>query len=110
MVFFKLGATHFPLKSNKISTRVFVMKATGTFKLYLGLRAMFHKAANPDLICEPPPFFRTDLFPSYHKYDNNVWEIVKEQLEKQINIHECNGSGWVVTRLFYLDVSFAKNG
>ena len=83
-----------------------VIKSTGTFKWYLGLKAIFHKITNPDIISEPPPFFRTDPSPSYHKYSDKVWEIVKEQLEKQIDNYERNGSGWVVSRLVSLDVSF----
>ena len=34
-----------------------VIETTGTFKWYLGLKAIFHKAANPNIISEPPPFF-----------------------------------------------------
>ena len=85
-----------------------VIKSTGTFKWYLGLKAIFHKATNPDIISEPPPFFRTDPSPSYHKYSDKVWEIVNEQLEKQIDNYECNGSGWITSRLVSLDVSFAE--
>ena len=68
----------------------------------------FHKIANPNIIFEPPPFFRSDPFPSYHKYDDKVWEIVKEQLEKQIDNYECNESEWITSRLASLDVSFAE--
>ena len=60
-----------------------VIETTATFKCYLGLKEIFHKAANPDIISEQPQFFRTDPYPSYHKYDDKVWEIVKQQLEKQ---------------------------
>ena len=38
----------------------------------------------------------------YHKYDDEVWEIVKEQIEKQIDNYERNGL------LVSLDVSFAE--
>ena len=37
-----------------------VIETTGTFKWYLGLKAIFHKAANPDIISGQPPFIRTD--------------------------------------------------
>ena len=85
-----------------------VIKTNGTLKWYLGLKAVFHKAVNPEVISDPPPFFKTDPFPSYHKYDDKVWEIVKEQLEKQIENYDCNGSGWAVSRLVSLDASFNK--
>ena len=85
-----------------------VIKSTGTFKWYLVLKAIFHKAANPDIISDPPPYFRTDPSPSYHKYSDKVWEIVKEQLEKQIDNYECNGSGWITSLLVSLDVSFSE--
>ena len=65
-----------------------VIKTTGTFKWYLGLKAIFHKAVNPEIISDPPPFFKTDPFPSYHKYDDKAWEIAKEYLKKQIDIYE----------------------
>ena len=39
---------------------------------------------------------------------DKVWEIVKEQLEKEIDNYERNGSGWVVSRLVSRDVSFAE--
>ena len=57
-----------------------VIETTGTFKWYLGLKAIFHKAAILNIISEPPLFFRTDPYPSYHKYDDKVWEIMTEQL------------------------------
>ena len=38
------------------------VEATGTFKWYLGLKAIFHGTANPDMISEPPPFFRRDPY------------------------------------------------
>ena len=78
-------------------------EATGTFKWYLGLKAIFHKAANPEILSEPPYFFRIDPFPSYHKYDDRVLEIVKSN---SIDNYGCNGFGWV-SRLVSLDVSFA---
>ena len=62
------------------------IKTTGSFKWYLGLKGTFNRTVNPDIISEPPPFFQTDTYPSYHKYDNEVWEIVKEQLEIQIDM------------------------
>ena len=49
-----------------------VIKTTGTFKWYLGLKAIFQKAFNPDLISEPPIFFQTDPFSPYHKYDDKI--------------------------------------
>ena len=85
-----------------------VIEAVGTFKWYLGLKAIFYKTANSGISSEPPLFFCTDPFPFYHKYNDKVWEIVKEQLEKQINNYECNGSGWIVSRLVSLDVSFSE--
>ena len=68
----------------------------------------FHKALNPDIISDQPPLFKTDPFPSYHKYDDEVWQSVKEQLEKQIDNYERNESGWITSRLVSLDVSFAE--
>ena len=73
-----------------------------------GITGVFHKAGNPNIISEPPPFFRTDPSPSYHNYDDKGWKIVNEQLEKQIDNYERNRSGWVVSRLVSLDVSFAE--
>ena len=55
-----------------------VIEATGIFKWYLGLKVIFHKASH------------------------------KEQFDKQIENYECNGSGWVLSRLVTLDVTFAE--
>ena len=85
-----------------------VIEATGIFKWYLGLKAIFHKASNPSVLSDPPPFFQSDPITSYRKYDDEAWDIVKEQLEKQIENYECNGSGWVLSRLISLDVTFAE--
>ena len=49
-----------------------VIKAAGAFKWYLGLKATVHKAANSNIISEPPLFFQTEPFPSYNKYDCKV--------------------------------------
>jgi transposase-like protein len=72
--------------------RDLVLEASGLFKCYLALKVIFHKAANPDELTDPPAFFQTDPFASYNKYDDDVWEIVKEQLEQQIDNFEQNGS------------------
>ena len=85
-----------------------VIEATGVFKWYLGLKVIFHKASDPNMLSDPPPFFQSYPTPSYHKYDDETWDIVKEQLEKQIENYECNGSGWVLSRLVTLDVTFAE--
>ena len=83
-----------------------VLKATGLFKWQVGLKVVFHKADNPEELTDPPAFFQTDPFASYNKYDDDVWEIVKEQLEQQIDNYERNGSGWVVSHFVSLDVNF----
>ena len=44
-----------------------VIEASSTFKWYLGLKAIFHKAANSENIYEPTPLFWTGPFSSYHK-------------------------------------------
>ena len=85
-----------------------VIEATGMFKWYLGLKVVFHKAINPEELSDPPAYFQTDPFLHHRKYDDDVWEIVKGQLEQQIDNYERNGSGWVLSQLVSLDVTFAE--
>ena len=85
-----------------------VTKTTGTFKWYLVLKVIFHKASNPDEISDPPAFFQSHPIVSYRKYDEDAWDLVKEQIEQQIENFQENGSGWVVSRLGTLDVTFAE--
>ena len=85
-----------------------VLEATGLFKWYLGLKVIYCKATNPEELSDPPAYFQTDPFASYHRYDDDVWEIVKGQLVQQIDNYETNGSGWVVSRLVQLDVTFCQ--
>ena len=57
----------------------------------LSFKVIFHKAANSDMLCEPLLFFRSDPLPFYQKYDDKVWKIVKEQLEKRVKITSVMG-------------------
>ena len=86
-----------------------VNKTTGTFKWYLVLKVIFHKASNPEVISDPPAFFQTNPIVYYRKNDEDAWELVKEQLEKQIENFEQNGYGWILSRLGSLDVYVCRN-
>ena len=88
--------------------RDLVIKATGVFKWYLGLKVLFHKAADPWHETDPPPFFQTDPSESYRRNQEDVWEITKENLEQQIENYERNGSGWVLSQLLSIDVIFCE--
>ena len=105
-MYFKHSAIYFLIKSKKISSEIIetvvkitaydlVIEAAGTFKWYIGMKVIFYKAANPNIISEPSPFFRTDPFTYYHKCDDSIREIVKEQLENRIDNYERNESGSV---------------
>ena len=85
-----------------------VIEATGIFKWYLGLKVVFHKAIDPSAVTDPPAYFQTEPFASYHKYDDDVWDTVKGHLEQQIENYETNGSGWVLSQFVSLDVTFAE--
>ena len=88
--------------------RLLVVEAAGLFKWYLGLEVVFHKSIDPAVETEPPAYFRTDPIPSYQKYDDDVWEVVKGQLEMELENYQTNGSGWIVSRLLNLDVNFVE--
>ena len=90
------------------SARDLVIKTTGTFKWYLVLQVVFHKSADPWQVTDPPVFFQTDPSVSYRSNQEDVWEIAKENLEQQIENYECNGSGWVLSRLVSIDVTFCE--
>ena len=79
------------------------------FKWYLGLKVVFHKATNPEELYDPPAYFQTDPFVHHRKNDDDVWDIVKGQLEQQIDNFERNGSGWVLSQLVSLDVTLLKS-
>ena len=85
-----------------------VINTTGLFKWYLGLKVIFYKMIDPQVQSDPPAFFQTDPIASYYKYNDSVWEVINGQLEQQIENFERSGSGWVVSRLVSLDVTFAK--
>ena len=85
-----------------------VSKAAGLFKWYLSLEVVFNKPTDPGVFTKPPVYFTTDPVASYHTYSDDVWEIVKEQLEKQIDNYETNGSGWVVFQLISLTITFTE--
>ena len=70
------------------------------------MKVEFHKAINPNVVTDPPAFFKTDPVPSFQKYGENVWKFLKEQLEQQIENYVANGSGWVVSRIIFLEISF----
>ena len=76
-----------------------VMKATSMFKWYLGLKVIFHKATDPSVLTHPPVFFQTNPSPSYKvdREDEETWENALQQLDKQIEEYESNGSGWVLS-------------
>ena len=88
--------------------RDLVVKATGVFKWYLGLKVLFHKATDTWHVTDPPPFFQTDPSESYQRNEEEVWEIAKENLVQQIENYEVNGSGWVLSQLLSIDVTFCE--
>ena len=89
-------------------TRLLVVEAAGLFKWYLGLEVVFHQSIDPEVETIPPAYFRTDPIPSYHKHADEAWEIVKGQLEMELENYQTNGSGWIVSRLVNLDVFFVE--
>ena len=90
------------------NARDLVNEATGLFKWYLVLKIVFYKMGQPHKTTDPPVFFQTVPVASFRNYSDDAWDIAKEQLEKQIENYEKNGSGWVVQSLISLDVTFAK--
>ena len=89
-------------------TRLLVVEAAGVFKWYLGLKVVFHQSIDPTVETDPPVYFRTVPIPSYHKHEDDVWEIVKGQLEMELENYQTNGSGWIVSRLLNLVVNFVE--
>ena len=87
------------------TSRELVTGSSGTFKWYLALKAIFHKASNPEVQSNPPPVFQTTPVVSFHKYDDAVWDIAKEQIYKKIENFETDGSGWILSKLVLLDVT-----
>lgn len=86
-----------------------VQNAKGLFKWYLGLKVIFQKATNPDIVTDPPIFFITDPVASYESHsDSEIWKFVKEQLMKQIDNYQMNGSGWIVHQMMSLDVNMIE--
>ena len=87
-----------------------VIKATSTFKWYLGLQVIFHKATDPSVLTHPPVFFQSNPSPSYkiEREDEETWENALKQLENQIEEYESNGSGWVLSQVVLLDVIFCE--
>ena len=68
-----------------------------SFKWYLGLKVVFAKAINPDVITDPPVVFLTNPVASHHSWE---WQDEGKQTEEQllhiINNYEMNGSGWIM--------------
>ena len=83
-------------------------KEGGLFKWYLTLEATFRKMMNPDIVSDPPAYFRTH---PVILYVGDTLETLKSKMKvlvEKIDKYEHTGSGWVLNGFVSLTVSLAK--
>ena len=78
-------------------------------KIYVTLQAKLCKSSNPDIVTEPPVSFATE--PVAILLTTNLKDVIDvfyNDLIRQIDLFERNGSGWILKSLIYLDLNMAK--
>ena len=74
-------------------------------KWYLTLSMVFHRAARPDILTEPPVYFRTEPVASTSSNPIELQlKVALRRLWQEIDTYEENGSGWVLDHLIELDL------
>ena len=65
-----------------------------SFKWYLGLKVVFAKAINPDVVTDPPVVFLTNPVASHHSWGwQDAGKKTEEQLVRKINNYETDRVG-----------------
>ena len=79
---------------------------TYQLKFYFALHIIFHKATDPNVFTEPPVVLQTDpatvLLANLFDLDE-IFQKKIDDLLRQIDTFQTNGSGWVIDRLVRLD-------
>ena len=66
---------------------------------------VFHRAARPDILTEPPVYFRTEPVASTSSNPIELQlKVALRRLWQEIDTYEENGSGWVLDHLIELDL------
>ena len=90
-----------------VTARTLIEQLAGeaSIKWYASLTLVFHKATQPNVVTEPPVYFRTEpvALTSSNPLELQL-KVALRRLWHQIDRYESNGSGWVVDRLRELDV------
>ena len=79
------------------------------FKWYVGLKAVFHKASNPEILTDPAPYFRTLPLESYKSIP--LYERLEQAytiLMESIDGYEGTGSGWVFKEHVYIELHIVQ--
>ena len=90
-----------------VTARTLIERLTkeANIKWYASLSLVFHKATRPDVITNPPVYFRTEPVASTSSNPLELQlKVALRRLWHQIDRYEENGSGWVVDRLRELDI------
>ena len=90
-----------------VTARTLIEQLAGeaNIKWYASLTLVFHKATQPNVVTEPPVYFRTEPVASTSSNPLELQlKVALRRLWHQIDRYEANGSGWVVDRLRELDV------
>ena len=82
-----------------VDARALLERNEKNIKWYAGLRLVFRKAARPDVLTDPPVFFKTEPVASTSGNPLELQlKIALRRLWHQIDRYEANGSGWVIER------------
>ena len=74
-------------------------------KWYLTLAVVFHRAVRPDILTDPPIFFRTEAVASTSSNPLDLQlKVALRRLWQEIDTYEENGSGWVIDHRIQLDI------
>ena len=79
------------------------------FKWHVGLKSVFHKASNPEILTEPAPYFRTLPLESYRSIP--LYEKLEQaytMLMESIDKYERSGSGWILKEHVYIELHIAR--
>ena len=80
-----------------------------SLKFSMAIHVEFEKATDPDVVTDPPVVLQSEQFEVYHDTSiQDQLDKVAKQLNKNIEVYEQCGSGWILKRVVALDTTIWK--
>ena len=85
------------------------LRTNRALKYNMALHVVLEKSTDPDILTDPPVVLVSEQLEVYANTDiNTTLETTFRQLKNRVELYQHTGSGWVLSRMIYLDLSLWK--